>query len=117
MALPQPAQKCTPAAFCRPQLVQKLPTGAATGGGVAPTCALEPQFVQKMFAFGTSAWHAGHVRVRDCDIAVATIACELSDEPQCIQKADPGFTASLQRGQIVVVAAGLASACTGVPHC
>lgn len=94
-----------------------LLTGAAVGGGVVPACTLAPQFVQKVFAPGTSAWHVGQVRVLGCDSAVAATACKLSDEPQCIQKAAPGLTASLQRGQIVVVAAGLAVACTGVPHC
>ncbi len=117
MGLPQPAQKCTPGAFCRPQLVQMLLAGAAVGAGVAPDCTLAPQFVQKVFAIGISAWQAGQVRVIGCEGAVAATACKLSDEPQCIQKAAPGLTASLQRGQIVVVAAGLAIACTGVPHC
>jgi hypothetical protein len=93
-----------------------LLAGAAVGGGVAPACTLDPQFVQKVFALGTSAWHAGQVRVSGCDSAVAATACEPSDEPQCIQKAAPDLTASLQRGQSVV-AAGLAVACTGVPHC
>ncbi len=95
--------------------MQKLLVGAAIGGGGAPTCILEPQFVQKAFATGTSAWHAEHVRVSGCDGAVATFVCELSAEPQCMQKDAPGLTSSLQRGQTFI--AGLAVAWTGVPHC
>ncbi len=44
----------------------------------------------------------------------------LNDEPQCIQKAAPGFTSPLQRGQIdeanCVFAIGALFSCTGVPH-
>ena len=56
--------------------------------------------------------------------------CGLNDEPQCIQNAAPGFTSPLQRGQtlaaagatycpddVLVAEAGVAAACTGVPHC
>lgn len=115
MGLPHVAQKCTPGAFCFPQFVQKLLAGA--GAGVASACIFAPQFVQKAFATGTSVWQAGHNRVRGCDGAVATFVCELSAEPQCMQKAAPGLASSLQRGQTALVATGLAVACTGVPHC
>ena len=79
---------------------------------------------------GTSVWQAGQVCVNGCEGAVAPVTCGLSEEPQCIQKAAPGLTSSLQRGQTFGVAAttdgvdnkvaaagGVAASCTGVPQC
>jgi len=97
---PQPAQKRTPAAFCRPQVLQV----SGAGAGVRISC---PQLVQKATSGETPAWQAGHER-----IAGGVWAAPLSAEPQCIQKAAPGFTAPLQRGQMV----DALCICTAVPH-
>ncbi len=49
-------------------------------------------------------------RVSGCDgtvgtgVAVGTAVCAVSDEPQCMQKATPGLTIPLQRGQVFVEA-------------
>ena len=46
-ALPHPAQKCSPGAPCRPQLVQKLLGGGAVwllAAGILATCTGVPQF-------------------------------------------------------------------------
>ena len=50
---------------------------------------------------------------------MATAVCAPSDEPQCMQKAAPGFTIPLQRGHTLVdtgCPSALPAGCTGVPH-
>lgn len=131
MAVPQLTQNFTPGAFCMPQLVQKA-GAAATGAGVAVAAAMGcPQLLQKACSMGTCVWQAGQVCIIGCEGVVACVTCGLNEEPQCIQKAAPAFTSPLQRGQtlgaagattaseaaLIVAGAGVAVACTGVPHC
>src|SRR5262249_8531200 len=85
--------------------------------GCADTLMFCPQFVQKALSAGTSARQDGQERVN----GFANIEDVLRAEPQCIQKAAPGFTSPLQRGQVLNDAGGLlafwmAGGCTGVPH-
>jgi len=88
----------TPGLFWCPQFAQTAKPGVA---GAADSCILWPQFVQNAISTGTSAWQAMQGRVSGgVGVAVTTAVCVLSDEPQCMQKAAPGFTTPLQRGQM-----------------